>query len=163
MHPYPVSFGKGEGSRRYADSGKSDKAMKCRDQLRQRGHLNVQRDVSTSGNLLSLNGNRYLKGIGAHTNSTIHYDLGGACSALGATVGVDDEIPAGTGSADFQVWADGRQIFGSGHMTGGSPPQPVNVDLTGVQDLALMVVDDGYAIGNSHADWAGAFLRCSTF
>jgi probable HAF family extracellular repeat protein len=65
------------------------------------GYLQIQHDVSTNGNILTLNGNRYLKGLGAHANSEIHYDLGGACTSLAVTVGIDDEVPAGTGSGDF--------------------------------------------------------------
>ncbi|HWF10353.1 MAG TPA: NPCBM/NEW2 domain-containing protein [Bryobacteraceae bacterium] len=127
------------------------------------GYLQIQHDVSTNGNILTLNGNRYLKGLGAHADSEIHYDLGGACTSFAATVGIDDEVPAGTGSGDFKVVADGVTKFASGHMTGGSPAQTVNVDLTGVEDLALIVTDDGFGIGNSHSDWAGAFLRCTSF
>ncbi len=48
-------------------------------------------------------------------------------------------------------------------MTGGSPAQAVNVDLTGAHDLALIVTDDGLGNGNSHADWAGALLSCNSF
>jgi len=125
--------------------------------------MNVQRDVSTNGNALTLNGNRYLKGLGAHADSTIHYDLGGACASITATVGIDDEVPPGTGSADFQVWLDGVQKFDSGHMTGGSAAQAVNVALTGGKDLALIVTDGGFGNGNSHSDWANAFLSCGSF
>jgi hypothetical protein len=47
-HPDPVGFGKGEGGGRHADRSETDEAMKRRDQLRQRRHLNTQRDISAN-------------------------------------------------------------------------------------------------------------------
>jgi hypothetical protein len=61
------------------------------------------------------------------------------------------------------VVIDGVTRFDSGHLTGGSPARAVNVDLTGVEDLALIVTDGGFGNGNSHSDWAGAFLSCTSF
>ena len=121
----------------------------------------VQHDTSTNGNTLSLNGNKYLKGLGANAYSEIHYDLAAnPCGRFTATVGVDDEVPPGAGSVDFQVWADNIFLFDSGHMVGGSPVQAVDVNVSGHTTLELFVSDGGYGNGNSHADWANARLEC---
>ena len=121
----------------------------------------LQIDTSTNGNTLSLNGNKYLKGLGAYAYSEVHYALGGACTRFIATVGVDDEVPAGAGSADFQVSADGVLLFDSGHMTGGSAGQAIDVNIAGRATLGLVVTDGGYGNGDSHADWANARVECA--
>ncbi len=68
------------------------------------GYGPVMRDVSTDGNIFSLNGNRFLKGLGTNADSTIHYELG-ACTSFTATVGVDDEGTAGyEARRTFRSW-----------------------------------------------------------
>jgi hypothetical protein len=120
----------------------------------------IQLDKSTAGNTLTLGGNTYLKGIGAHAVSEIRYSLNQRCTRFTATVGVDDEVPAGAGDVDFQVWADGVSLYDSGHMTGGSPAQAVDVDLTARQTVGLIVTTGGNGNGDSHADWANAHFEC---
>jgi NPCBM/NEW2 domain/Hypothetical glycosyl hydrolase family 15 len=122
----------------------------------------VQIDKSTNGNMLSLNGNRYLKGLGVHSDSAIAYSLGGACTSFTATVGLDDEVPAGYDPAVFQVWADGMKLFDSGPMSVGSSAQNVAVNVTGAAMLTLVVTDAGLGTNYTNSDWAGALLTCSS-
>lgn len=124
------------------------------------GYGAIQHDISTNGNPLTLSGKQYAKGLGAHADSEIHYPIGGACTRFTAVVGVDDEVPPGAGSADFQVWADGLLLFDSGHMTGGTPAQSIDVSLSGYAQLGLVVTDNGLGIGDSHSDWANAQVQC---
>ncbi|MFN8556299.1 MAG: NPCBM/NEW2 domain-containing protein [Dehalococcoidia bacterium] len=87
------------------------------------------------GRTLTLNGTTYTKGLGVHAPAEIRYALGGACSRLTASVGVDDEVGA-NGSVVFQVWADGVQLYDSGAMTGATATRTLDVTLSGRTMLA---------------------------
>jgi hypothetical protein len=117
--------------------------------------------ASGDGSVLTLNGQAFAKGIGAHGASHVRYALNGACTALQASVGIDDAVGA-NGSVVFQVWADGNLLYGSGVMTGASATATVRVDLTGRQELSLVVTDGGDGNAYDHADWADARVQCQT-
>jgi glucose/arabinose dehydrogenase/endonuclease YncB( thermonuclease family) len=127
----------------------------------------VERDMSNGemdprdGTSLRLNGVTYTKGLGVHANSEIHYPLSGRCNGFAASVGVDDEVGT-NGSVIFQVFADTVKLFDSGVMTGSSPTVPVAVDVTGRNDLVLVVTDGGNGNVADHADWADARITCGT-
>ncbi len=120
----------------------------------------LQKDTSVEGNPIVLQGVDYEKGLGTHANSEIIYDLGGDFCRLVSDVGVDDET-GDFGSITFEVWADGVNVYDSGPMTGTSPTQTVDVDVTGTNELRLVVTDAGNGISWDHADWAGARLVSS--
>jgi hypothetical protein len=112
------------------------------------------------GRPITLNGVSYAKGLGVHAPAEIRYNLSGNCSTLEAIVGVDDDVGS-YGSIVFEVWADSIKIFDSGLMYGDSPSQTVNVDLTGKNELRLVVLDGGNGIESDHGDWADAKLTCA--
>ena len=93
----------------------------------------VERDMSNGeaaggdGTTITLNGQTYSKGIGAHAHSEIRFNMAGECTSFTADVGVDDEVGV-NGSIVFNVFADGQQLFTSGVMTGSSATQNVDVD-----------------------------------
>jgi alpha-galactosidase len=72
-----------------------------------------------------------------------------------ATVGVDDEVGQ-RGSVVFKVVGDGKTLWESPILRGGDPARDVSVDLTGVNQLTLIVGDAGDDINYDHADWADA-------
>jgi hypothetical protein len=113
------------------------------------------------GKTLTINGTKYAKGIGAHSNSTISYALNGKYSTFTADVGVDDEV-GNAGSVVFQVWADGKKLFDSGTMTGKMDAKSVTVDVTGKKNLSLVVTNAGDGFDSDHADWANAKLTLAT-
>jgi hypothetical protein len=115
-------------------------------------------DQPGDGRRMSINGRQYDKGIGAHAPSRITVDLAGRCGRFQTDIGVDDEVAGG--SVRFRVEADGREIYTSGVMNGTAGARWVDLDVTGVQTLALVVDDAGNGNGQDHADWAGAWLRC---
>ena len=123
----------------------------------------VERDRSngeqgaTDGNPLTLGGTTYTKGIGVHANSQINYNLGGNYNSFFAYVGVDDELLT-NGSVVFQILADGVLLYDSGLMNSNSNTQLANVNVTGKQNLTLIVNDGGNGDGSDHADWADAQL-----
>ena len=70
-----------------------------------------------------------------------------------------DDLTGDSGSAVFQVWADGDKLFDSGVMTGATPPRTISVDVSGRSEMRLLVgeVDD---FGLDHGNWADAQLVC---
>jgi alpha-galactosidase len=111
------------------------------------------------GHPLTLGATTYAKGLGVHAPADVRYDLGGKCTAFASDVGIDAEVGA-HGAASFQVWSDAALIYDSGVLTGGMPPVPVYLDITGARELRLVVVPtdtNDYA----HADWAGARVACA--
>lgn len=128
----------------------------------------LQKDRSSFGNPITLNGVQYDKGLGAHAYSEIYYPLSsyGGCSSFTATVGLDDEVAPGVGWAKFQVWADGSLLFDSNFLSGGSPAVPVNLNLTGYQTMSLILTNGIYmapfsTISWDHGDWANAMITCA--
>ena len=125
----------------------------------------AERDMSNGeggagdGNTLTLDGQTYQKGIGAHSISEVHYDMAGECTRFLSDVGVDDEVGTG-GSVLFRVVADGSVLFNSGVMNGSSATKTVDVDVTGRSLLKLQVSHGGDGTSLDHADWAGALLEC---
>jgi alpha-galactosidase len=128
------------------------------------GLLNV--NTSVLGLPINLNGVTYQNGLGVNAYSELHWPLYGNCSSMTATVGVDDEIPGGVGNLAFQVWADGHKLYDSGNMQGGSPAQTFTVNLTGYQNLGLVVTNGIYQapawqVPADNGDWANATITCA--
>jgi len=125
----------------------------------------IELDMSNGGKLqgdgrtLEIAGKTYARGIGAHAVSRITYFVGGSCSQFVTDVGVDDEVGNG-GSVRFQVLADGHVVAKTGILTGASAAQQLVVDLTGANQLTLVVTDAGDGIRSDHADWAHARVDC---
>ncbi|CAM3593334.1 NPCBM/NEW2 domain-containing protein [Deinococcus frigens] len=112
---------------------------------------------SNDGRALSIDGKKYDSGFGTHANSSMTFNLGGQCSRFVSDVGLDDEV-GNQGSVVFKVYADGVKLFDSGTMTGAEAAKTVNVDVSGRQELKLVVTDGGDNINYDHADWGGATL-----
>lgn len=124
------------------------------------GYGTIQKNLSISGNTLTLDGQTFSTGIGTHAASTIVYNLAGGYTTFTCTVGVDDEEDAGgTGSVDFQVIGDGKVLYDSGILHNRQNPGEISVSVAGVKTLTL-VATNGVAgsIDYDHADWAGAYL-----
>jgi hypothetical protein len=113
------------------------------------------------GRVITIRGATFAKGLGVHAASDITYGLGAQCTAFQADIGLDDEI-APNGSVVFQVFKDGVKAFDSGRLTAGSPRQTINVNITGANNLQLVVTNGGDNINSDHADWAGARVLCSS-
>lgn len=116
-----------------------------------------QYDRSVGNNRLCVAGEVFGRGLGTHANSELVYPIDTRFHRLTARVGVDDELAdhpdAAKASVVFQVFADGVKLFDSGVMRKGVPAKPVDVDLTGRQELKLVVRDAGDGITSDHADW----------
>ena len=110
---------------------------------------------------IRMHGTTYAKGIGVASVSRIDYYLGGNCTHLSGTAGIDDAVnfdPSG-GTATFTVAGDGQSRWDSG-VVDRTAPKSFDVDLTGVQVLSLQVGGGGDGTYNDRADWAGLNLTC---
>lgn len=112
------------------------------------------------GGLLTLGGETFAKGFGVHAPSDIRFALGGACSAFSTAVGIDDET-RGTGSVSFEIWLDGVRVVASGVVRGGAAALSGTLDVSGRQELRLVVTDGGDGSQGDHADWADARVECA--
>jgi glucose/arabinose dehydrogenase len=116
-------------------------------------------NAAGDGGTLTLNGVTYTKGLGTHAASDIRYTIDPGCTRFKSDFGLDDEVGA-NGSLIGQVWLDGVKVYESATLTGASATVAVDVDISGKQELRL-VVDGGGSIDSDHADWANARMECS--
>lgn len=110
---------------------------------------------SVDRNPLTINGVVFERGVGTHAISKYLVDLKGKGRRFIASVGVDDEV-TGKASLEFFVLGDRKILWQSGVMTDTTAALPVDVNIRGIQKLALLVTDGGDNINYDHADWADA-------
>ncbi len=116
------------------------------------------------GTPISIRGTPYRKGIGVHPAtgipSDIRFNMKGECTSFFGEVGVDDSETSGSGDVVFQIWADGSKLFDSGRMTNKNPAKLFKVNVTGKQELKLIVTDGGDDYGWDHSVWANPKIDC---
>lgn len=119
----------------------------------------TQRDTSTDGNPITLNGTVYAKGLGTHAQSETILDLVGGYTTFHSVIGVDDEILDDNPYAQisFKVYGDNVLLFNSGTQGPTSDPVAIDIDVTDVQTLKL-VTEEGANNWGDHADWADAYV-----
>lgn len=122
------------------------------------GYGTLTRDKTVGNKTITLGGKEFAKGLGVHAKSVVVYVLHGKYRRFTAWVGADKEEK---GTVGFTAWCDGREAFKSGVMTSVMEPAQVTVDLTGVNELKLVVDDGGNGNGSDHADWAEAKIECA--
>jgi alpha-galactosidase len=109
---------------------------------------------------IRLNGKAYSRGLGAITPCVLAFSLEGNGKHFTAEIGADDmgnkDIPL-----KFYVVCDRKVLFESREMGIGDPPVKVDVDLTGIQQLGLLVTDPVGGIGNkkTYVNWADAKIE----
>ncbi|GAA3277006.1 endo-alpha-N-acetylgalactosaminidase family protein [Paenarthrobacter aurescens] len=115
------------------------------------------------GPALRLDGVVYPKGIGVHADSKISIATEAKCNAFTATVGVDDaKLNKGLhGSVVFIVRGDGRELLRTPVLSADSTALPLNVDITGVQNVELIADKNGDDAGDDWGDWADAKFNCA--
>ncbi|MBN1343682.1 MAG: NPCBM/NEW2 domain-containing protein [Phycisphaerae bacterium] len=119
------------------------------------GWQHSRRNASVDGNPLSIGGRKYHRGVGTHSPGQFWITLDRGTARFAAAVGIDDEAGK-NGTAEFLVVGDGKTLWRSGVMRGGETAKQVDVDLTGVEDLELVVTVGGDDYGYDHTDWAEA-------
>lgn len=125
----------------------------------------IQKDLSIESNPITINGQTYNKGIGTHAHSEIIYDLNGAYNTFLSDVGIDQEVypyiqsPGDGGTVKFRVFLDGIEAYSSAvTVNKDNGPQSIYVNVTGVDELKLVVENAGDGNTCDHADWADARL-----
>lgn len=122
------------------------------------GELGYDRTVD--GNIISIGGRKYQRGLGTHANSVIKYRLEGKYRWFTADIGLDDEVGNNGDGVQFEVRVDGNTVFGpSPVFRGDEPAMSIKVDVSGGDVLELYVTDGGNGnIDYDHADWANAII-----
>ena len=118
---------------------------------------NGENSSVSDGKNLTLNGVTYNKGLGVHAASTLLYNLAGKYNRFMSDIGIDDEV-GNKGSVNFQVYLDNVLAYESGNINGSSAIKPVNLNVSGKNQLKLVVLNGGDGNYFDHADWAGARL-----
>lgn len=131
----------------------------------QNSYTAPRKDIAISGKQLRLTDRDgrevlYKKGIGAHSNATIVYDLTDKdAEYFTSFVGVDRQMYNTVGSVVFQVFVDGKKQFDSGLMNSRDPQKFVELNISGAKELKLVVTDGGNGNGSDHATWGDAKLH----
>ncbi|MEW6026766.1 MAG: NPCBM/NEW2 domain-containing protein [Planctomycetota bacterium] len=108
---------------------------------------------------ISIQGNKYYKGLSAHANCELTYKLDGAYQKFFATIGIGAEGAGAqadnlSGSVRFVVYVDGKKSYESEVFRKDTPPKDIFIDIKGAKELRLVVDDagDGYVL--DRAAWA---------
>ncbi len=112
--------------------------------------------VDFSGKVIRFKGEMYRKGITTHP--PVEGEAIGICP-LGKKYRIFQSyifVNSEKGKVIFRVEADGKEIFNSG-MTGGNNPLLIDVDVTGVDELK-MIVNKGKDNFSDHAVWGDPLL-----
>jgi hypothetical protein len=116
-----------------------------------------QVDKAVGGAPMTLAGQAFAHGFGTHAPSLLFVKLDGSVSRFQATAGLDDEVGAGRGTAEFLILGDGNKVlWRSGIKHSGQAPSPVDINLTGMRQMILRVTTAGGIYDFDHADWADA-------
>lgn len=114
--------------------------------------------LSSDGNPLSVGGVKYERGVGTHAISKFFLDLHGTAISFSGAAGVDDESGE-QASIEFFIIGDKKILWQSGVMKKNDAARPFDLDLSGIQKLALYVSDGGDYIHYDHADWLDAKIE----
>jgi len=117
-----------------------------------------QINKSVEGNPLTIAGQLFERGVGTHAVSKMMIDLHGKGKVFSAMAGVDDESGE-RATVEFFVFGDGEILWQSGLVKKGDHARSVEVDLKGVDKMALYISDGGDFIHWDHVDWADALIE----
>jgi len=98
--------------------------------------FNVMKDNTGTG---------YAHSICGYSNGFIEYLMNGNYSKFTFTCAVPYSERTTTSNQYVEVYGDGVLLCSTGIMTGGVDPQPVSIDITGVQKLKIVFSGDYYS------------------
>ncbi|MFA5817567.1 MAG: NPCBM/NEW2 domain-containing protein [Bacteroidales bacterium] len=97
-------------------------------------------DRNHKGEVITINGTVYKKGLGCKTESRIMYKLNGRADRFMASVGIDDAYE-GSEPGRFRVLNEdafgNRALFDSGKMIKGTPTMDIDIDVRGLEFILL--------------------------
>lgn len=115
-----------------------------------KGPLGIDR--TTNGYKLTLCGRQYAKGLSAHPDAEIVYDIGGRFKAFECVVGIDTsgEKPVSRAreqaeTVTFQIFGDGKLLAEVTDVKWNTPPKRITVSVEGVRILRLVAKKQGGA------------------
>jgi hypothetical protein len=97
-----------------------------------------------------------VSGLQVHSQgvSEVSYFLNGAFNTFSAKL-----IPCFQASAVFEIHADGNKLFESELFRGKTTPQDIEIDVSGAQELKLVVSEGGNGWSGDWVVWGNAHLR----
>lgn len=118
---------------------------------------------ANNGGMLRIGSTSYNTGLGVHATSRITYSLNGNYNRFTSDLGIDEEV-GNNGSVVFEIYLDGSLAFASPILRGTDQPLNVQLNVSGVNEMVLVVSDAGDGSEFDHADWGGAKLEsdCNT-
>ena len=123
----------------------------------------VRKDLASLNTLIRLGvegeTKTFEKGIGTHANSEIVYDLSDLSGSVffETYVGVDRNIAEQNNSSIvFKILGDGKELYNSGLMKWHTDAKHVKLNLTGVNELELIVNNGGNGNTSDHASFGDA-------
>lgn len=114
-------------------------------------------NLPEDGNIMSINGREFEKGLGVHAYSELIYVLDEEYVQFNSYIGVDDES-CDRASLQFVVMVDNDVVYRSETMTTGQDARFVSVDLEGAMQMKLIVTSPHSLEECDHANWADAKL-----
>lgn len=122
----------------------------------------LKKDIAPAGGVITLVRQgldaTYAKGIGAHANSEVVYDIEGKdFDVFESYIGIDQAMKGKASTATFEVWVDGEKKFESDVFNANTEHEFVKVPVTGAKEIKL-VTTDAKNNGNTadHTVWADA-------
>jgi hypothetical protein len=117
----------------------------------------LQYDRSIKLPRINIAGKEFMKGLGTHAPSETVYHIGGRYRLFTSFIGVDyfpkfSEKP----SVIFEIWGDGELLYESSLMKVTDQAISTAVDISGIHELKLIVMDAGDGQEWDHADWGDA-------
>jgi len=119
------------------------------------------RQKSVSGGRLRMDGVKYKRGVGSHAFGSIFVALDGKAERFQAVIGIDDAAGRGDasgkrGSATVRIAGEKQWIYESGVLKGGTKPETVDIDISGLDRIVIQIADAGDGTKHDHVNLAEA-------
>lgn len=132
------------------------------------GYKNIiGKDKTIANNKLSLKVEKEIvtfdKGINVSPYSEIKINLKGkGYDRFTTYVGMDREVVGYRGGGTFKILLDGKEVFNSGYMNSFAKSQFVDLDISGKNEMVLIMENDKNESKYNHGTWAdGKFIKKS--
>lgn len=115
------------------------------------------KDTNVVGGPMRVAGRRFQHGVGAHSRSSLTYDLGGRYRELVTYLGLDDDSGP-LGDVNVTIRVDGKVLFTRDHLKRGELLGPLRLDLSDARQLQLIVDFGDNGDLQDRFNWADAAL-----
>ncbi|HEY0667570.1 MAG TPA: NPCBM/NEW2 domain-containing protein, partial [Sphingobacteriaceae bacterium] len=123
------------------------------------GFGSPQLNKSAGGKPFFIASQTFENGVGTNPRSVLWVNLAGGSSKFISTVGIDDASVEKTHTVKFKILGDGKKLWDSGEMKYGQPAKQLELDVSGVNELVLIVnVLNTYNRVKVQTNWANAYF-----